>query len=46
MFGQKFSEFSCILVLLFFTPSFGAAVSGGGAVVIPVFRNASAWIVG
>ena len=28
------------------SPSFGAAVSGGGAVVIPVFRNASAWIVG
>lgn len=25
MFGQKFSEFSCILVLLFSTPSFGAA---------------------
>ena len=28
------------------SPSFGSAVSGGGAVVIPVFRNASAWIVG
>ena len=28
------------------SPSFGAAVSGGGAVVIPVFKNASAWIVG
>ena len=28
------------------SPTFGAAVSGGGSVVIPVFRNASAWIVG
>ena len=28
------------------SPSFGAAVSGGGSVVIPVFRNATAWIVG
>jgi len=28
------------------SPSFGSAVSGGGSVVIPVFRNASAWIVG
>ena len=28
------------------SPTFGAAVSGGGAVVIPVFRNATAWIVG
>lgn len=28
------------------SPSFGSAVSGGGAVVIPVFRNATAWIVG
>jgi hypothetical protein len=28
------------------TPTFGAAVSGGGAVVIPVFKNATAWIVG
>ena len=25
MFGRKFSEFSCILVLLFFTPGFGVA---------------------
>tara|TARA_R110002072_G_scaffold33530_3_gene101476 strand:+ start:492 stop:863 length:372 start_codon:yes stop_codon:yes gene_type:complete len=28
------------------SPSFGAAVSGGGSVVIPVFKNASAWVVG
>ncbi len=28
------------------SPTFGAAVSGGGSVVIPVFRNATAWIVG
>ena len=28
------------------SPNFGAAVSGGGSVVIPVFKNASAWIVG
>ena len=28
------------------SPSFGAAVSGGGSVVVPVFRNATAWIVG
>ncbi len=28
------------------SPTFGSAVSGGGAVVIPVFRNATAWIVG
>jgi len=27
-------------------PTFGAAVVGGGAVVIPVFYNGSAWIVG
>jgi hypothetical protein len=27
-------------------PTFGAAVSGGGAVVIPVFKNATTWIVG
>jgi|TARA_R110000744_G_scaffold124382_1_gene229906 hypothetical protein len=27
-------------------PVFGSAVAGGGAVVIPVFRNATAWIVG
>jgi hypothetical protein len=27
-------------------PVFGSAVVGGGAVVIPVFRNATAWIVG
>ena len=27
-------------------PVFGSAVVGGGAVVIPVFRNASTWIVG
>ena len=27
------------------SPSFGVAVSGGGSVVIPVFRNATAWIV-
>jgi len=28
------------------SPTFGSAVSGGGAVVVPVFRNATAWIVG
>ena len=28
------------------SPVFGSAVTGGGAVVIPVFRNATAWIVG
>jgi hypothetical protein len=28
------------------SPTFGSAVSGGGAVVIPVFRNGTAWIVG
>ena len=28
------------------SPTFGATVSGGGAIVIPVFRNATAWIVG
>ena len=28
------------------SPSFGSAVSGGGSVVIPVFKNASNWIVG
>ena len=28
------------------SPTFGSAVSGGGSVVIPVFRNATAWIVG
>lgn len=27
-------------------PAFGAAVVGGGAVVIPVFYNGAAWIVG
>lgn len=27
-------------------PTFGAAVVGGGAVVIPVFHNGTAWIVG
>jgi hypothetical protein len=27
-------------------PAFGAAVVGGGAVVIPVFDNGTAWIVG
>jgi hypothetical protein len=27
-------------------PVFGAAVVGGGAVVIPVFYNGAAWIVG
>ena len=27
-------------------PAFGAAVVGGGAVVIPVFRNATVWVVG
>ena len=27
-------------------PTFGSAVAGGGTVVIPVFRNATAWIVG
>ena len=28
------------------SPVFGSAVVGGGAVVIPVFRNATVWIVG
>ena len=28
------------------SPVFGSAVSGGGAVVIPVFKNATVWIVG
>jgi hypothetical protein len=28
------------------SPSFGAAPTGGGAVVIPVFDNGTAWIVG
>ena len=28
------------------TPTFGAAVVGGGAVIIPVFRNATVWVVG
>ena len=27
-------------------PVFGSAVVGGGSIVIPVFRNATAWIVG
>lgn len=27
-------------------PAFGAAVAGGGAVVVPVFRDATQWIVG
>lgn len=27
-------------------PAFGAAVVGGGAVVVPVFKNATVWIVG
>jgi hypothetical protein len=27
-------------------PVFGSAVVGGGAVVIPVFKNATVWIVG
>ena len=27
-------------------PAFGSAVVGGGAVVIPVFRNATVWVVG
>jgi len=28
------------------SPTFGATLTGGGAVVIPVFRNATAWVVG
>jgi len=28
------------------TPTFGATLTGGGAVVVPVFRNATAWVVG
>lgn len=28
------------------TPTYGATVAGGGAVVIPVFFNGTAWIVG
>jgi len=28
------------------SPTFGSAVSGGGSVVIPVFRNATTWVVG
>jgi hypothetical protein len=27
-------------------PVFGSAVAGGGAVVIPVFKNATEWVVG
>jgi len=28
------------------SPTFGATLTGGGAVVIPVFRNATVWVVG
>lgn len=26
------------------TPTYGAALVGGGAVVVPVFRNATVWV--
>ena len=28
------------------TPVWGSAAVGGGAVIVPVFKNASTWIVG
>jgi hypothetical protein len=28
------------------SPTFGSTLTGGGAVVVPVFRNATAWVVG
>jgi hypothetical protein len=28
------------------TPAFGAVLTGGGAVVVPVFFNGTAWVVG
>ena len=36
----------CAYVTNALAPTFGAAVAGGGAVVIPVFDNGAAWIVG
>ena len=36
----------CAYVTNALSPTFGAAVAGGGAVVIPVFDNGVAWIVG
>ena len=36
----------CAYVTNALAPTFGAAVAGGGAVVIPVFDNGVAWIVG
>ena len=36
----------CAYVTDALAPTFGATVAGGGAVVIPVFDNGAAWIVG